>query len=71
MVTFQNGSKSDDLKVPTFVRIEELLEMLGEALGIPVSSENKLQAEPLGRILNNSKTLEEETVTQGSLLTLI
>lgn len=71
MITFYTGNKEIDLKVPAFVKIEELLEMLAVALHIPIGQENRLQAEPLGRILDNSKTLEEETVTQGSLLTLI
>lgn len=71
MVTFRTENKEMDLKVPAFVRIEELLEMLADALHIPIGRENRLQAEPLGRILDNSKTLEQEGMTQGSLLTLI
>ena len=71
MITFQTGNKNVDLKVPTFVKIEELLGMLSEALNIIVRRENRLQAEPLGRILDNGKTLEQEAVTQGSMLTLI
>lgn len=71
MVTLYIENKEMDLKVPTFIRIEELLEMLAVALDIPIGQGNKLQAEPLGRILDNSKTLEQEAVTQGSLLTLI
>ncbi|MCI3920623.1 EsaB/YukD family protein [Paenibacillus sp. TRM 82003] len=71
LVTFQAGGREADLKVPTFVSAEELLEMLGEALQIPVGRENRLQAEPLGRILDRRRTLEEEGVGDGSLLTLL
>jgi uncharacterized ubiquitin-like protein YukD len=73
MVTLCIENKEWDLKVPAFVQIAELLEMLAEALQIPISmgQENRLQAEPLGRILDSDKTLEQEGVTQGSLLTLI
>lgn len=71
MVTLQSGNSSIDLKVPTFVKIEELLTMLGEALNMNIGNQNRLQAEPLGRILDNDRTLQEENVTQGSLLTLI
>lgn len=71
IITFQSGNEKMDLKVPAFVKIEELLGMLSEALGIQAGPENRLQAEPLGRILDNSRTLEQESVTQGSILTLI
>lgn len=72
MVTFQAGSKeSIDLKIPVFVTVEELLNMLSEALHLDVKSNFKLQAEPLGRILNNSRTLEQEGVNQGAMLTLV
>ncbi len=71
MITFRIGNKNVDLKVPVFVKAEELIWMLIEALNIPMGRENRLQAEPLGRILDNSKTLEQESVTHGSILTLI
>ncbi|MBH5320058.1 EsaB/YukD family protein [Paenibacillus sp. GSMTC-2017] len=72
MVTFQFGSSNPiDLKLPTFVIVEELLVILHEAVGSPAGRDHILQAEPLGRILNNNRTLEEEGVTQGTLLTLV
>ncbi|MDD2234882.1 MAG: EsaB/YukD family protein [Desulfitobacteriaceae bacterium] len=71
LLTFCTEDKEIDLKVPTFIKMAELLSLLAVALNIPISSANKLQAEPLGRILDNDKTLEQEMVTQGSLLTLI
>lgn len=72
MVTFQSENiESVDLKVPVFVKTGELINMLSEALGVTLKSESRLQAEPLGRILDNNQTLLEEGVEQGALLTLI
>lgn len=71
MVTFQAGNRKVDLRLPGSVAVGELIAMLGEALGFRASREYRLQAEPLGRILDSGKTLLEEEVTQGSLLTLI
>lgn len=71
MINFKAKCKNVDLKVPVFVKIEELLGMLAEGLNISIDSESRLQAEPLGRILDNVKTLEQEDVSQGSTLTLI
>ncbi|MCR2803402.1 EsaB/YukD family protein [Paenibacillus soyae] len=72
MVSFQFGSGEPvDLKVPLFVTTEELIRLLHEALGSPAGRGVMLQAEPLGRILNYDRTLEEEGVTQGALLTLV
>jgi uncharacterized ubiquitin-like protein YukD len=71
MITLQTGDQQMDLKVPVFVSVGELIDMLSAALGISAGPENKIQAEPLGRILRNDRTLEEEEVTQGSLLTLL
>ncbi|OMD25050.1 hypothetical protein BJP48_24295 [Paenibacillus odorifer] len=72
MVTFQTDTGLRmDLKVPVFVTIEELLDMLTESLSLKERSGAKLQAEPLGRILSNSRTLDQEGVAQGALLTLI
>lgn len=72
MVTLQTGiAQRIDLKVPVFVTIEELLVMLASSLHVKMNSDVRLQAEPLGRILNNSKTLDQEGVAHGALLTLI
>jgi uncharacterized ubiquitin-like protein YukD len=71
MITLQTGDQQMDLKVPVFVSVGELIDMLSAALGISAGPENRIQAEPLGRILRNDRTLEEEEVTQGSLLTLL
>lgn len=72
MVTLHTGdSQQMDLRVPVFVPIEELLSMLTVSLHLQDQADAKLQAEPLGRILNNKRTLEEEGVAHGALLTLI
>ena len=71
LVTFQAPRMYKELRVPPFVTSQELLEMLAEAFGITVSPGNRLQAEPLGRILDPVRTLEEEGVAAGALLTLV
>ncbi|MUG44365.1 EsaB/YukD family protein [Paenibacillus woosongensis] len=72
VVTFQAGeSFAKELKVPAFVTSGELLAMLSDALGLSITPEHRLQAEPLGRILDPARTLEEEGVAFGALLTLI
>lgn len=72
MITFQRQPDVNvDLRVPVFVTVEELLHLISEALGLAISSDNRLQAEPLGRILDNHQTLEQEGVMHGALLTLI
>lgn len=72
LITFQAETQEKiDLKAPTFVTIEELLRIFSEALGVAVGPESRLQAEPLGRILDNCRTLEQEGVGPGALLTLI
>lgn len=72
LISFQSGDKEMiDLRVPLFTTVEELLSIFHEVLGTPNHHEAMLQAEPLGRILNNNRTLEQEGVTQGSLLTLV
>lgn len=72
MIAFQYGSAEPvDLNVPLFVTAEELIAILHEAFGSPSGHDVRLQAEPLGRILNPGRTLEQEGVTQGALLTLV
>ncbi len=72
LVTFKTENmKEIDLKVPTFIKISEILSMLSESFNLFLNDRNRLQAEPLGRILDNSKTLQDEGVGAGALLTLI
>ena len=60
-----------DLKIPTFISVSELLTMLSEATNLSISRDSQVQAEPLGRILDNSATIEDEGITNGSLLTVL
>lgn len=72
LVTFVAGNVPEkELKVPVFVTVSELIEMLAEALNLSIRPDNRIQAEPAGRILDNRRTLEEEGITDGALLTLI
>ncbi|UQZ35413.1 hypothetical protein C2I18_18935 [Paenibacillus sp. PK3_47] len=72
MVTLQTeGGRQADLKIPAFVPVSDLLDMLAEALHLDKGPETRLQAEPLGRILQSAKTLEEQGVCHGALLTVI
>lgn len=71
LVTFQAPHFRKELWVPSFVTTAELLEMLAEAYGLAVSLGHRLQVEPLGRILDPVRTLEEEGVAAGALLTLV
>ena len=60
-----------DMKVPSFVTVNELLTMLSESLNFSFSPDAQIQAEPLGRILEKNATLEDEGITNGSLLTIL
>ena len=66
-----SGIMDMDLKIPSFISGEELLKMLVEITGTSISVNSKIQAEPLGRILDNSQTLDAEGVGQGALLTIL
>ncbi len=60
-----------DLKIPTYVSVSELLTMLSESINMSITRDSQVQAEPLGRILDNSATIEDEGITNGSLLTVL
>jgi len=70
-ITLNIDSEEIDLKVPGFLPVKELLQLLSEALGIFLEENSRIQAEPLGRILDNGKSIIQQGVTQGSLLTII
>jgi len=70
-ITLNLDSEQIDLKVPGFITVTELLHLLSEALGISLKKDSRVQAEPLGRILDNDKIIAQQGVTQGSLLTII
>jgi|BioPla2DNA2_1021312.scaffolds.fasta_scaffold32767_3 uncharacterized ubiquitin-like protein YukD len=70
-ITLVKESKSIDLKVPSFIPVKELIDLFSEALNFHLGNQTKIQAEPLGRILDNDKSIAEQKITQGSILTLI
>lgn len=60
-----------DLKIPTQITVNELLSMVSEALDLPLKVNSQVQAEPLGRILANTATIEDEGIANGALLTIL
>ncbi len=72
IITFRDGKRFEvDLKVPITYTINKLLDVITEVYGIEFKNNQKLQAEPLGIVLKNDQTLQEQNVSGGSLLTLI
>jgi uncharacterized ubiquitin-like protein YukD len=72
LITLKMPNLADlDLKIPVFITGAELIKMLLEITGAGFSLESKIQAEPLGRILDNTQTLYAEGVGHGALLTLL
>jgi hypothetical protein len=74
-ITFDAGGRSVDLKVPAFITAGELAALLAEVLGrafaLPGGRAYKLQAEPLGCVLDSGETLEAQRVMDGALLKLL
>lgn len=60
-----------DLKIPNYITGAELLKLLPEITGLEINADIKIQAEPIGRILDNEQTLFAEGVGNGALLTLL
>lgn len=60
-----------DLKIPSFVTGRELLSMVSEMFRMAIPQSAKIQAEPIGRILDPDQTLASEGADDGSLLTLL
>jgi hypothetical protein len=72
LITLKTPQLADiDLKIPAFITGDEFLRMLAEITGTAFAAESKIQAEPLGRILDNSQTFYAEGVGQGALLTIL
>ena len=67
LVTAAYGDVEEDLKVPAFVRVCELIVMLNELYS---ADGQMLHAEPKGIILDKSKTLAQQGVEHGAKLTL-
>lgn len=71
IATIKIGNSELDLKIPVNVPVGKLIGILGEALKFSVSPNAKIQAEPIGRILSNERTLLEQEVCNGAILTMI
>jgi len=72
LITLKIPNQADmDLKIPCMITGEELLKMLMEITNTGITLDTNIQAEPLGRILDNSQTLNAEGVGHGALLTLL
>ena len=67
-ITLQRGAESDDLKIPGFVPVGELIGVFRDIYGIEAKA---LHAEPKGMILDVNKTLDEQGVLYGSKLTIV
>ena len=65
------GQDAMDLKIPGYITGEELMAIVSEITGAALPKDSKIQAEPIGRILDNTQTFESEGVGTGALLTLI
>jgi len=71
LVTFIYGDIAEDLKIPAFIPVGELIDVFHEIYGGGgAASDATLHAEPKGMILDRSKTLKEQGVEHGALLTL-
>ena len=70
-VTLKIRESEIDLKVSGSTPLGTLLQEIGTALNINFSPNARVQAEPLGRILSNDKSLLAQEVYQGSVLTII
>ncbi len=60
-----------DLKIPGFITGEEFLQILSVIIGTRLPPDTKMQAEPVGRILDNAQTLASDGVENGALITLL
>jgi len=67
LVIFCFEDRAEDLKIPTFVPVSDLISLLGELFG---TKGKALHAEPRGIILDKNKTLAEQGVEHGAILTL-
>ena len=65
------GQGAMDLKIPNYITGGELLAILSEITGETISANSKIQAEPIGRILENTQTLESDGVETGAMLTIL
>ena len=67
LVSLNYGDKTEDLRIPSFASVAELISMFNDIYGL---SGKELHAQPRGIILDKNKTLAEQSVLHGALLTL-
>jgi len=67
LVSLNYGDKTEDLRIPSFASVKELLLIFNNIYGL---SGKELHAEPRGIILDRNKSLAEQGVLHGALLTL-
>ena len=67
LVTISCGDVEEDLRVPEFVPVGELIGVFNELYG---ADGQMLHAEPKGIILDKNKTLAQQGVEHGAKLTL-
>ena len=67
LISLNYGDKVEDLRIPSFTSVAELISIFNNIYGI---SSKELHAEPRGIILDRNKTLAEQGVLHGALLTL-
>jgi len=65
------GLAAMDLKIPDYMTGEEFLSVLSVIAGEKLPADTKIQAEPIGGILDNARTFASEGVETGALLTLL
>lgn len=67
LVSLNHCNKTEDLRIPSFAPVAELISMFNEIYGL---SCKVMHAEPRGIILDKNKTLAAQGVLHGALLTL-
>jgi len=65
------GQSAMDLKIPGYMTGEGFLAVLSSITCQTFPANTKIQAEPIGGILDNAQTLASEGVEAGALLTLL
>jgi len=65
------GQNAMDLKIPGYITGEEFLAIASAITGRDMPGGSKIQAEPIGRILENARALDSEGVETGALLTVL
>jgi uncharacterized ubiquitin-like protein YukD len=67
IVTLSYNGAQEDLKIPVFVPVKDLIEVFVELFQVKGTM---LHAEPKGIILDRGKTLKEQGIEYGARLTL-